>query len=486
MPKSQTIIGRVAEKLVLDRVLASKDPELLAVYGRRRVGKTFLIREHLKDQIVFEVAGMHEQSTSSQLAGFHAALRRAFPNVASVQPRTWLDAFEILRTCLDQTSKSKHKRVVFFDEFPWLATRKSNFLAAFENFWNDYALRHRDLAVVICGSAAAWMIRNVVNSRGGLHNRLTRRMRIEPFNLNEVELYLQSRKIHWDQRQIATLYMAFGGIPHYLNLIRPGQSASQCIDAECFRPEGMLRLEYHNLYAALFENYQTHETIVKTLAASNSGLTRDQLIEKSQLTSGGGVTKAIEELALSGFLTETLALDKKAKSSLLRLTDEFSVFYWDWMHSNTAANSWMRQATSRRYEAWCGYAFESICFKHLQQIQRGLGIADVDTRVASWHYSAKKGSQEEGAQIDLLLDRADQCIDLCEIKFSDKPFTITKSYAESLARKIRVFRERSGRHQTLFLTMITPYGVAANRYSEQLVTKQVTLSDLFGSEKTVP
>ena len=363
-------------RLVFLSIQAAGDPELLAVYGRRRVGKTFLIREHLKDRIVFEVAGMHEQSTSSQLAGFHAALRRAFPNVASVQPRTWLDAFEILRTCLDQSSKSKHKRVVFFDEFPWLATRKSNFLAAFENFWNDYA--------------------------------------------------------------------------------------------------------------ALFENYQTHETIVKTLAASNSGLTRDQLIEKSQLTSGGGVTKAIEELALSGFLTETLALDKKAKSSLLRLTDEFSVFYWDWMHSNTAANSWMRQATSRRYEAWCGYAFESICFKHLQQIQRGLGIADVGAHVASWHYSAKKGSQEEGAQIDLLLDRADHCIDLCEIKFSDKPFTITKSYAESLARKIRVFRERSGRHQTLFLTMITPYGVVANRYSEQLVTKQVTLSDLFGPEKTVP
>jgi hypothetical protein len=276
--------------------------------------------------------------------------------------------------------------------------------------------------------------------------------------------------------------MAFGGIPHYLNLIRTGQSASECIDAECFRPEGMLRSEYHNLYAALFESYQTHEAIVKTLAMSHSGLTRDQLIERTNLTSGGGFTKAIEELVLSGFVTETHALDKKTKSSLLRLTDEFSVFYWDWMHSNTAANSWMRQATSRRYESWCGCSFESVCFKHLKQLQIALGIADVDTHVASWRYSPKKNSKEEGAQIDLVLDRADQCIHLCEIKFADKPFTITKSYAELLERKLRVFHQYSGRRQTVFLTLITPYGLSPNRYSEQLVAKQVTLKDLFVSK----
>jgi hypothetical protein len=482
LSKSQNIIGRVAEKSVLDRVLSSRDPELVALYGRRRVGKTFLVREHLKDYIVFEVAGIHDQSTGSQLAGFHAALRRSFPNIASVQPTNWLDAFEILRSCLEAQAKQKRKQVVFFDEFPWFATRKSNFLAAFDHFWNSYASRRRDLAVVICGSAAAWMIRNIVNARGGLHNRLTHRMRLEPFHLHEVELYLQSRKIHWDRKQLTSLYMAFGGIPHYLNLIRTGQSASECIDAECFRPEGMLRSEYHNLYAALFESYQTHEAIVKTLAMSHSGLTRDQLIERTNLTSGGGFTKAIEELVLSGFVTETHALDKKTKSSLLRLTDEFSVFYWDWMHSNTAANSWMRQATSRRYESWCGCSFESVCFKHLKQLQIALGIADVDTHVASWRYSPKKNSKEEGAQIDLVLDRADQCIHLCEIKFADKPFTITKSYAELLERKLRVFHQYSGRRQTVFLTLITPYGLSPNRYSEQLVAKQVTLKDLFVSK----
>jgi uncharacterized protein len=477
--KREQVIGRTAEKLVLDGVLASTDPELVAVYGRRRVGKTYLIREYLKPQLVLEVVGMHDQSMAIQLANFQAALRQAFPQVPLLQPSNWLEAFELLRQCLEQPGPIKGKRVIFFDEFPWLATRKSNFLSCFENFWNGYASRQRDLAVIICGSAAAWMIRNVVQSRGGLHNRLTRRIRLEPFRLPEVQQYLEYRKIRWDQRQIVLAYMALGGIPHYLNLIRPGQSAAQCIEAECIRPEGMLRNEYHSLFAALFESYTTHEAIVKVLATSWAGLTRDQVLAKARLRSGGGVTRAIEELQLAGFITETSSLDKKTKGSSLRLTDEFSVFYWHWMHSATAANHWLRQTAGRRYDAWCGYAFESICFKHLDAVRRAIGIADVETQAASWRFVPRSGTDEEGAQIDLLLDRADRCMNICEIKFSDKPFVITKSYAETLERKLRVFRQRMGKPRTLFLTMITPHGVVQNRYSEDLVTNQVLLKDLF-------
>jgi uncharacterized protein len=481
MAKIDQVIGRSAEKRVLDTVLASKDPELIAVYGRRRVGKTFLIREHMKPHLVFEVVGLHDQSTAIQLANFQASLRQAFPIVPLVQPKSWLEAFELLRHCLEQPTRGKGKRVIFFDEFPWLATRKSGFVAAFEIFWNSYASRQRDLAVVVCGSAAAWMIRNLVNARGGLYNRLTRRIRLEPFRLNEVQQYLHHRKIRWDQRQIALAYMAFGGIPHYLNLIQPGQSAAQCIEAECFLSEGMLRNEYQNLYAALFESYATHEAIVKVLATSWAGLTRDQVLVKAQLASGGGVTKAVEELQLSGFVTETFSLDKKTKGSLQRLTDEFSVFYWHWMHSASATNSWLRKSSSRRYQAWCGYAFESMCFKHLQAIRGAIGIGDVETEAASWRHVAKARTDEEGAQIDLLLDRADHCINICEIKFSDKPYVISKSYAQALERKLRVFRERSGRDQTLFLTIITPQGIKPNRYSAELVTNEVVLSDFFAA-----
>lgn len=478
----EQVIGRVAEKRLLDVAIASKDPELIAVYGRRRVGKTYLIREHLKRNLVFEVTGIHDQKMTVQLANFHTALRRSFPMIPLLQPRSWLEAFELLRSCLEQLDSTQGKRVLFFDEFPWLATRKSGFVPAFENFWNTYASRRRDLAIVVCGSAAAWMIRNVVNARGGLHNRLTRRIRLEPFHLSEVQQYLQYRKIRWDQRQTVLAYMAFGGIPHYLNLIRPGQSAAQCIDAECFKPEGMLRGEYRNLYAALFESYEIHEAIVRTLSSTWTGLTRDQLIAKAQLSSGGGVTKAIEELSLSGFITETVALDKKSKGSVWRISDEFSVFYWHWMQSKGSTNSWLRQSSGRRYESWCGYAFESLCLKHVKAIQAAIGIADVQADVASWRYHAKPGSDEEGAQIDLLIDRADRCINICEIKYSSEPYVVTKSYAEELRRKLRVFAQRSGRTQTLFLTMITPEGIKPNRYTEELVTNQVLMADLFAKK----
>jgi hypothetical protein len=478
----EKVIGREAEKRLLDHALTSRDPELIAVFGRRRVGKTYLIREYLRRNLVFEVTGIHDQSMSMQLANFHTALRRSFPELPMVQPRSWLEAFELLRGCLEQLDSTEGKKVLFFDEFPWLATRKSGFVPAFENFWNTYASRRRDLAVVVCGSAAAWMIRNVVNARGGLHNRLTRRIRLEPFQLNEVQQYLQYRKIRWDQRQTVIVYMAFGGIPHYLNLIRPGQSATQCIDDECFQPEGMLRSEYSNLYAALFESYEIHEAIVKNLASTWTGLTRDQLIARAGLSSGGGVTKAIEELALSGFITETVALDKKSKGSVWRISDEFSVFYWHWMQSKTSTQNWLKMSSGRRYESWCGYAFESLCLKHSNAIRAALGIAEVQTNVASWRYAAKSGAEEEGAQIDLLFDRADRCINLCEIKYSTGAYVVTKSYAEELRRKIRVFAQRSGRKETLFLTMITPDGIKPNRYTEELVTNQVLLKDLFGKK----
>jgi hypothetical protein len=482
MANAEQVIGRVAEKRLLDAVLASKDPELIAVFGRRRVGKTYLIREHMKANLVLEVTGIHDQSTSTQLANFLTSLRRSFPQLPLLPPRSWLEAFELLRHCLDQPHSMRGKRVLFFDEFPWLATRKGGFVPAFENFWNTFASRCRDLAIVVCGSAAAWMIRNVVNARGGLHNRLTRRIRLEPFLLYEVQQYLQYRKIRWDQRQTVLAYMAFGGIPHYLNLIRPGQSAAQCIDTECFQPEGMLRSEYHNLFAALFESYETHEAIVRALSTTWSGLTRDQLIAKARLKSGGGVTKAIEELALSGFIMETAALGQKSKGSVWRISDEFSVFYWNWMHSKSSSNSWIRESSGRRYESWCGYAFESLCFKHIKAICAAIGIADVQTQLASWRYAAKPSTKEEGAQIDLLLDRADRCINICEIKYSTGPYVVTKNYAEQIRRKLRVFQRRSGRKQTLFLTMITPEGIKPNRYTEELVTNQVILNDLFATK----
>ena len=472
------IVGRIEERRSLDDAMESPDAELLAVYGRRRVGKTFLVREHFGERIAFEIAGLHGESTVRQLAHFFTSLRNAFPKAIVTPPSTWLEAFGMLETIIERGPRASEKRVLFFDEFPWLATRKSGFLSAFESFWNGFASRRRDLVVVLCGSAAAWMIRKIIQARGGLHNRVTRRIRLLPFDLSETRAYLEHRQIRFDDMQLSKIYMSVGGIPHYLNLIKKGKSAAQSIDQLFFRGEAMLRDEYSQLYAALFEEYATHESIVRALASSWQGLARDELLAKAKLKSGGGITKAIEELSQSGFITATASRGRVAKDTIYRLSDEYSLFYWHWIARTVAGESWQSKATSSRYKTWCGYAFGSLCFKHIQAIKRSLEIGAVETTVSSWRFMAKRKG-EEGAQIDLLIDRADRCTNLCEIKFSEEPFVITKAYAAELERKVRVFSQRTKTRNTIFLTMITANGLKPNQYTSQLISSSITLRDLI-------
>ncbi len=454
MKEKTQIVGRRDERLELDLALRSHSAELIAVYGRRRVGKTFLIREHYRDHVIFEAVGLHDGSLARQLANFYAGLRQAFPTLITLAPKNWLDAFELLRAALDQNvPPTSTKHVLFFDEFPWMETRRSGFVAAFENFWNQYASQRRDLIVVVCGSAAAWMVNRVIRAKGGLHNRLTRRLRLLPFSLGETREFLNSRGIQLDAFQVAQIYMAIGGIPHYLNHIRPGKSAAQNIEWLCFRPTGMLREEYDSLLTALFDRDSMHQHIVKALAKSWKGLMRDELIQQAKLTSGGRITQALEDLVLSGFVQETAAWNKKTKDTVYRLVDEFSIFYWTWMVNAKSDVQWMQMATGKRFDSWCGYAFENLCFKHLDQIKRSLGISGIQTSAGTWRHQSS--GSETGAQIDLLIERADRCFNLVEAKFSLHPYVITKAYAQEIQNKVNVFREKTKLTRPIFITMIT-------------------------------
>ena len=475
------IIGRETEQRRLLEASRSKEPELVALYGRRRVGKTFLVRELFRDSIAFELTGLHQQSMKRQLESFANALRSRFPKARFSIPSSWLDAFESLRIMIsDEPPKRKRKRVLFFDEFPWLETRRSGFLAAFEHFWNTFAGQRNDLLVVICGSAASWMIRKVIGSKGGLHNRTTVRIRLEPFSLGDTRKYLERRNVRLDDFQFAQLYMAIGGVPHYLNQIQPGHSAAQNIDRLCFAKDGLLVNEFQQLYAALFENAIHHEAIVRTLAKSGQGLTRSELLEATSLKSGGASTFVLQELIQSGFVIELPPRDNKVKEALYRLVDEYSLFYLNWIETNRTSGTdvWLRKSSGRNYATWCGYAFETLCMKHVPQIKAALGIANVQTQESSWIYRAKT-PDDEGAQIDMLIDRADHCTNICEMKFSMHRFKIDKQCASDLERKIRVFRRQTKPSNTVFLTLITSHGLEPNDYAQRLVSSQIQLSQLM-------
>jgi len=475
----ETLIGRQAEKKVLTDIFTSGNPELVAIYGRRRVGKTFLIRSEYGGHIIFEFSGIHSASLNTQLQNFTNAMQAATGSpVPLATPTNWLQAFHQLQGILEPTLKQK-RSVIFFDEFPWAHSARSGFLEAFEHFWNSWCTKQVNLVVVICGSAAAWMIRNVVNNKGGLHNRISQKIRLLPFNLHETELYLKSKHVNLDQYQILQLYMAIGGIPQYLKNIKPGQSAAAAIDELCFTKDGFLINEFDNLYQSLFDKADHHIDVIKALAAKTSGLTRNEVIDACSLSSGGTTTKLLEELVESGFITPYVPFNKDVKESIYKLTDEYSLFHLKFMNKRiqSGSSTWQKMSAGASWKSWSGFAFENICLKHIAQIKNALGIAAVNTQESVWRYVPGKGVK--GAQIDLLIDRQDNCINIGEMKFSTGEFTIDPAYAAELKNKLDVFKTKTKTRKTLFLTMITTHGVKHNVNYLGLVQQDVKMDILF-------
>jgi len=465
------LAGRERERSLLRHAHGSPEAELVAIYGRRRVGKTFLVREHFAAELCFELVGAYEVPLDQQLGNFAAALAAARKSAKVTPPRDWPDAFRQLAAYLEKVLKGGKKRVVFFDELPWLASRRSGFLPAFEHFWNGWAVKQRGLVVVVCGSAASWMIEHLVAARGGLHNRVTRRIRLEPFTLGETEAYLQQRRITLTRYQLLELYIALGGVPHYLKQLERGESAAQSIDRLCFSPDGMLRDEFGKLYASLFEHPERHEHVVRTLAKKRYGMTRNELIAATGITSGGSATRLIDELDESGFVTRLPQFGLETKDMVCRLTDEYSLFYLSFIEPGRGRGGWLSRRGSPAWRAWSGYAFEGVCVKHAQRLKRALGIEAVETLESAW--------KSPGAQVDLLVDRKDQTINLCELKFSEGEFVIDKRYAAELKAKRDVFRRETKTKKAVLLTFVTTHGVRDNEHRRELVDKELTMDALF-------
>ncbi|HMQ47479.1 MAG TPA: ATP-binding protein [Saprospiraceae bacterium] len=474
------MIGRQKELEILRKAVDSDKPELIAVIGRRRVGKTFLVRSFFGDQIDFELVGLKAGTREQQLRNFTYSLKEAQKVRGPIEsyPVDWLDAFHQLKEYLDSLGDTGRKRVIFIDELPWVATAKSDFLTGFGYFWNSYASRQK-IVVVICGSATAWMIKKIVNNRGGLHNRVTRKIWLQPFSLSETEAYFKSRNISFTRYQLLQMYMAMGGIPHYLDQVEGGKTAIQNIDDTCFHPQGFLRTEFSNLYSSLFNRPERYEAIIGALASSWKGLNRREILENSGLKDGGGISTILAELEQSGFITSYVPFEKKKKDALYRLTDNYSLFYLKFIKDLPAnvADNWQSLSQTQSWKSWSGYAFENICLQHIDQIKAKLGISGVHTRQFSFWMKSTDGTP--GLQIDLLIDRMDDAISICEIKYLNDQMSITKALAEQLQSKRDLFQRYSKTRKHLFLTLITTYGIAPNQHSLGLIDQVIVMDDLF-------
>jgi uncharacterized protein len=466
------IIGRKSEQKLLQQAIENKAPELIAVYGRRRIGKTFLIREFFKKDIVFEVVGLADGLMKDQIENFCKTLIPLSKKKEKTIPSNWFEAFQLLEQKINRL-KSEKKKVIFIDEFPWMATPKSKFLTAFENFWNSYCTKRNDLIVVICGSAAAYMVQKIIRNKRGLHNRITRHIRLLPFTLAETRDFIQKKGVRYSHYDITQLYMAIGGIPHYLEKIQKGMSVAQNIDRLCFEKDGSLHNEFNMLFTSLFDNSEKHIKIIKALAGNNKGLTRTGISEKTKIPSGGDLTLKIDELTESGFVSEYPFYQNKKQLSLYRLSDEYSKFYLKFIENNTSfgEGTWLRLHQKQSYKSWAGIAFENICLKHVSEIKKALRIDAIYSQHSSWF--------NKNAQIDLLIDRDDNVINLCEMKFYNDKVTIDKRLYNELKNKATTFENTTKTRKNIFITLITTFGLNANEYSNEIVHNQLILNDLF-------
>lgn len=438
--QERPIVGRVREQATLEAMLRSDRPELLAIYGRRRVGKTFLIDAFFRPRVdrFFSVIGTHGRPMTEQLRHFREELERTF----DLEPRkpfaSWDEAFGALAEVLERAFKKRPRPriAVFLDELPWLQTRRSGLLESLEYHWNRAFSRMPGLSMILCGSAASWMIDKVVHGKAGLYNRITQKIRLEPFTLGESADFLRARGLSMNHAQVLELYLALGGVPHYLAQAERGLSATQNIGKICFDASGLLSDEFTHLFRALFASSEHHEQIVRALAKRRGGLGRDALIQATGLSSGGGLLRSLRELEAAGFISSLTPYQAKRKNTVYRLIDEYSWFYLKWIEpapkrllAGDGITYWAKKSQTPSYRSWAGFSFEGVCLRHADRIRSALGLDSVAVETATWHFAAKAGEDAPGAQVDLLLDRADGVINLCEMKYASTAFEVTKAYA---------------------------------------------------------
>ena len=481
----ENIIGREQEIEKLENYISSRKSEFIAIYGRRRVGKTFLVKELFEKRFAFRVTGKDNVITKEQLASFSFALNDQLGIEADVT--NWPEAFRLLQKALEKMPDGT--KIIFFDELPWFDTYASNFISALEHFWNDWAFYRSDIKLIACGSATTWMLNQVINSRGGLHNRITHNILLSPFKLHEVEEYFKSQGFYYERPEIIECYMAMGGVAYYLSLFETNKSVAQNIQQLCFTRGGELTEEFERLFNSLFKKADNHLAIVTALKNKGKGMTRLDLLDATGLANNGRFSQILKELEQCDFIRSYTPFGKSKKDMMYQLIDPFCLFYFKFMHNKGAFldNHWVKMQTTAEYESWCGHAFEIVCLHHINEIVKALGIDGCINTPCSWSYrpTTKVLADEEadedlkhGTQIDLLIDRSDRSISICEMKYCNGEYEISKAYDAHLVHRLKVFKKVTKTTKTLIPTFVTPHGLYNNMYARK-INRQVTGNDLF-------
>lgn len=470
------LIARKREKDILTSAMNDNESRFIAVYGRRRIGKTYLIREVYDGRFTFQHSGYAGGNIKEQLFAFCVSMReygyRDFD-----MPANWLEAFELLKELI--RSSVAERKIIFIDELSWMDTRGSDLMLALEGFWNGWASARKDIVLIVCGSATTWMLDKVIHNKGGLYNRLSYQIHLQPFTLGECEEYINSKNIVMNRHQILECYMIMGGVPYYWSLLQKGLSLPQNVDRIFFERDAVLKDEFRYLYSSLFKNPNKYVEIVNALGTKKAGMTREELLAAVNSDNSGGFTERLNNLENCGFIRKYTEFGKNSKNSRYQLIDNFTLFYYKFMADRpTDEHYWENQIDTSRINAWCGLAFERVCLLHIDQIKNALGVSGVLTDVSGW--SCKKDVEKgiNGCQIDLLIVRRDQIINLCEMKYSKNDYTISEKTDRDIRNKINDFIALTKTKYVVHPTIVTTYGLTDNSYAGN-IQAVITADDLF-------
>lgn len=478
------VIGRKREQQLLFRLSRTERSEFLAVYGRRRVGKTYLIREAFHNDFTFSHTGLapltEDDETKvytlrDQLRHFYRSLQ-LYGYKGKKCPTNWLDAMYMLEDLLNEKYNGE-RMTIFIDELPWMDTPKSHLVRAIDALWNSWC-NGRNVLLIVCGSAASWMLDNVINQNGGLYGRTTSEMKLEPFTLAETEQYFRLLGAQMSRYDIIQAYMAMGGIPYYMNFWQPDMSLVQNMDYIFFARNAKLKKEFSRLFRSLFTNPENYVQIVRLLGKRHSGYSRKEICEKTGIESGKTLTRTLEALEASDFIQLYQPFSAGKREQRYRLIDPYCLFYLHFMDgdSKNDPHFWQNNYLGASLTSWRGIAFEEVCFLHAQSIKRALGIEGIASNESGW--IVRGDGEKEGAQVDMVISRADNVVNLCEMKFYGDSYLPTKEDDLRLRHRITALSELLGKRQSLHITLVTTFGLSQGMYSG-LFTQCVTLDDLF-------
>ena len=471
------MIGRNKEQRRLRELYDSSESEFVVVYGRRRIGKTYLVRETFDGEFAFCHSGLARCGMMKQLQQFRSSLKE-YGHENCPRLTNWIDAFDELKVAVKNSELGR--KVVFIDEMPWMDTPKSGFVPALENFWNGWASARKDVLLVVCGSATSWIIEKVLKNKGGLHDRVTEEISLAPFTLRECEAYAESRGLNYSRRMVMEAYMALGGVPYYWRMLRRGMSPAQDFDELFFGPVGRLRREFDELYASLFKRKEPYVAIVTALGSREGGLTRDELVAASGLADGGRFGRYLEELEECGFVRRFQAMGMKTKGAVYQLMDPYTLFYLRFVGGRDSADNrqWTDRLETPEYYNWAGHAFEHVCLLHVRNIKRALEIGGVRTSEYAW-----RGTDDQGrkAQIDLLVDRNDGIIDICEMKYTRTAYSLSEAEWERIAVRRKALRDSTSTRKAIHVVMITDLPMVKNAWAKE-VSGFVSSEDLFAAD----